>query len=743
VGVADPSGLAVQDTSQSDVEEIEDGVDSSVEASAKDTGPGADLDEGLSSKQAKDKIPERVWRNLSEEQQIALSTNLEGYLSNVKQQLGASGEISRISPVDGAVEAGMIVQQHDTGEYSTNQSVWTTVTVEKEYTEEVTYNVTKTKTKEVKEQDGWHYKTAVEKPIGWALYKSNVEKVEVPCTNTGSGWNPSYEACHFSKTESQVHWKKPDGTGWTKGGYKKTAPAPIQYTTESTSTPGPKWSFVEDTGDDKKVTEYDYKYKHKSPGSGWDKLHQSGSKLVPVTTWEYASYSKWDPGKRDARAAKRNCNSLSNWKNCRVVSEDWGDYGTVFKVVGSQKTTTSKRVPVYKWEKKTTVWKDINKYSTVKLKDVKWYEWTRTTEKTRDTTQVWANKYRTPNYKTVTKEVEYNVTKTKDVTKTKNVTKSKLQETEMQVSAVPFTHKGNVNWTFARDVTQTRDSTMTVSGAALAYNVSDALHLQAVDESGDVWWLRVRNDSTTGDIIVKTSTGLEETYSGDQIRIDFDAGTINGDNVGLQVGTGLDEPYKLGFRNGEGALGAYRFITDGYPKAGTDYSEDISQPNVSVAGSVIFSATFDVTYETDETVYTDRVTIQPTVNLEEPASPADEEPVFKPDADDDGVPNEADECPTTPGTPEHDGCDDSGSNTDPPGGNECPTNEGPSKSPCQDKDDDGISDDEDACPDRAGPERYGGCPDTDNDGVPDMIDECPFQSGAKSNAGCPITGGGY
>lgn len=62
----------------------------------------------------------------------------------------------------------------------------------------------------------------------------------------------------------------------------------------------------------------------------------------------------------------------------------------------------------------------------------------------------------------------------------------------------------------------------------------------------------------------------------------------------------------------------------------------------------------------------------------------------------------------------------------------------------EDKDRDGISDDEDRCPE-AGEDRDryrddDGCPDVDNDkdGVLDVEDRCPMVAGDRTNGGCPI-----
>jgi len=54
-----------------------------------------------------------------------------------------------------------------------------------------------------------------------------------------------------------------------------------------------------------------------------------------------------------------------------------------------------------------------------------------------------------------------------------------------------------------------------------------------------------------------------------------------------------------------------------------------------------------------------------------------------------------------------------------------------------DRDNDGVSDSEDECPDRAGSKLLFGCPDQDNDGIMDDYDNCPNEFGLAKNFGCP------
>ena len=55
----------------------------------------------------------------------------------------------------------------------------------------------------------------------------------------------------------------------------------------------------------------------------------------------------------------------------------------------------------------------------------------------------------------------------------------------------------------------------------------------------------------------------------------------------------------------------------------------------------------------------------------------------------------------------------------------------------KDRDRDGITDSEDACPDNFGLIEFNGCPDSDNDGIADNIDKCINTFGPKENNGCP------
>lgn len=116
------------------------------------------------------------------------------------------------------------------------------------------------------------------------------------------------------------------------------------------------------------------------------------------------------------------------------------------------------------------------------------------------------------------------------------------------------------------------------------------------------------------------------------------------------------------------------------------------------------------------------------------------------DRDGDGLKDDVDECPDTPGPIENNGCP--WKDTDGDGildkDDNCPNEAGPKENngcPWKDSDGDGVLDKDDDCPNTPGLKEYKGCPDTDGDGIIDQNDRCPNQPGSKENKGCPDTDG--
>ena len=113
------------------------------------------------------------------------------------------------------------------------------------------------------------------------------------------------------------------------------------------------------------------------------------------------------------------------------------------------------------------------------------------------------------------------------------------------------------------------------------------------------------------------------------------------------------------------------------------------------------------------------------------------------DKDQDGIADWHDDCPEEPGTLLSNGCPDEDGDCIPNKCDKCPQIAGVSKHagcPIPDTDADGVHDEEDKCIDVAGSMKYGGCPipDSDGDGFNDDLDSCKDTAGHPSFNGCPI-----
>ena len=108
--------------------------------------------------------------------------------------------------------------------------------------------------------------------------------------------------------------------------------------------------------------------------------------------------------------------------------------------------------------------------------------------------------------------------------------------------------------------------------------------------------------------------------------------------------------------------------------------------------------------------------------VESPAPTAAVEPfgtVTIIDADGDGITDNDDGCPDDFGYADNDGC---------------PYPDDPDR--------DGIRGDADVCPNEWAPNSPRGCSDFDDDGLDTSEDDCPQERGPISNRGCPVDGGG-
>ena len=112
------------------------------------------------------------------------------------------------------------------------------------------------------------------------------------------------------------------------------------------------------------------------------------------------------------------------------------------------------------------------------------------------------------------------------------------------------------------------------------------------------------------------------------------------------------------------------------------------------------------------------------------------------DRDNDGMPDSLDFCPDVAGLTAYQGCPDTDQDGVSDNHDKCPTTVGLEKyhgCPIPDSDGDGLNDEEDKCPNIAGQAKYNGCPipDTDDDGVNDEEDSCANEPGIPELHGCP------
>ncbi len=112
------------------------------------------------------------------------------------------------------------------------------------------------------------------------------------------------------------------------------------------------------------------------------------------------------------------------------------------------------------------------------------------------------------------------------------------------------------------------------------------------------------------------------------------------------------------------------------------------------------------------------------------------------DADNDGIADEDDACPNEAGPAATKGCPDKDGDLIPDKLDACPDQAGlAALNGCPDADGDGIADKDDKCPNEKGTKELQGCPDRDGDGIADKDDQCPDQKGLKEFNGCPDTDG--
>ena len=113
------------------------------------------------------------------------------------------------------------------------------------------------------------------------------------------------------------------------------------------------------------------------------------------------------------------------------------------------------------------------------------------------------------------------------------------------------------------------------------------------------------------------------------------------------------------------------------------------------------------------------------------------------DRDQDGIADVNDHCPEVAGTSITNGCPDKDADAIADAVDKCPETAGVARydgCPVPDSDNDGVDDENDQCPQEKGSADHKGCPvpDSDKDGINDDADACPQEAGVPEFNGCPI-----
>lgn len=182
-----------------------------------------------------------------------------------------------------------------------------------------------------------------------------------------------------------------------------------------------------------------------------------------------------------------------------------------------------------------------------------------------------------------------------------------IETTEVESNAVELpSQTGGV--TLLSDVDAARDGRLTVLRDSLPATKANALTLTASEDTGaGSWWLKAWAP-TNSTIKVQTSAMSSPTVIEDsKATINLDANTVNGESESLGFANGLDESYSVTLTNSEGVYGSLIILGKGEWKATAD--ADAFSSIQSTDG--IYSTEFTVTYQTQQTTYTDLIKVTP------------------------------------------------------------------------------------------------------------------------------------
>lgn len=186
----------------------------------------------------------------------------------------------------------------------------------------------------------------------------------------------------------------------------------------------------------------------------------------------------------------------------------------------------------------------------------------------------------------------------------------------------------SANWTLAKDISNTRQYSMTVSGDLedTSSPETEAFAVVLEESSGvDTWELYVYNDSGSGVPKLAVKNGTQSTPTRDvcsasvpstiPFTMNLTAGTVEGESCPtIQFAKGIQPPYDVKYRYGNRSAGTYNLTVNV-----TGSSSEIEDGNFHDVGAgdspyhvpAVYSTSFEVTYRTARITYRNRVRAAP------------------------------------------------------------------------------------------------------------------------------------
>ena len=173
------------------------------------------------------------------------------------------------------------------------------------------------------------------------------------------------------------------------------------------------------------------------------------------------------------------------------------------------------------------------------------------------------------------------------------------------------------DWRLASGVDddEIRDFRVTVNRADLNSGDADAFNVR-LDDGSDTWQAFIY-DKGGSEVAVSTSLDGAPTtevcsVAGSRAKVDLTRGTLNGEPCpGLDWAEGLTSDYDVGYRNGENATGTFNVTVEDTGASIHGTNVDSSPSNTVYHVPAVYSASFEIVYESPSLTYETQVRVAP------------------------------------------------------------------------------------------------------------------------------------